>query len=218
MAKNSLISPIQFLGIAFTLGIFIFLVFFIDTAELGEWVLQAGSWAPIVFILLKMSTIVIAPISGTLLYPLVGLLFGFWEGWLYVGIGDFLGYSTAFFISRILGQKIVLRLISQNETGMLSKIVAHMSTTKGFLYICIVFFFSPELLSYGAGLSKLPYWKFILILWSGSMLATSLLVAFGSKFSVSGNDSLLLTLGLPLVGGCVALIGGWFFLRALKKE
>lgn len=206
------------LGIVGILCLFAFLVSFLDAEKLQEWVVRSGVWAPVTFVLLKTTTIVVAPISGALLYPLVGLLFGFWEGMIYVGIGDFLGYSIAFFIGRMFGEKIVGHLVTQEGTGLLSRIVAHMSTTKGFLQMCLTFFYAPELLAYGAGLSRLPYWKFILILWPGSIAGTSLLVAFGSSFNLTQTDSLFITFGMPILGGILMLTGGWFFIRSLKQR
>ena len=93
----------NFWGIGLTLVAIITLALFVDIGSLRIWVEGAGVWAPLVFIILKVSTIVIAPLSGSPLYPLVGLLFGFWPGILYVALGDFIGYTTTFFIGRKLG-------------------------------------------------------------------------------------------------------------------
>lgn len=180
--------------------------------------MQAGYWAPLTFVVVKISTIVVAPLSGTMLYPMAGLMFGFWPGILYIAIGDFFGYSIAFFISRYLGQSIVLKLISKNEKGILSKIVDRMSTVRGYIYTCLMFFFSPELLAYGAGLSKLKYWKFILILWPGSVLGTSVLVVFGSHWNASVEDSVLLSVLTPIIGGILIVVAGWLFMMGLKNE
>jgi len=159
--QNKPSEQTNFIGIGLTILIILALVFFIDITSLKVWVEKAGAWGPAVFILLKISTIVIAPLSGSPLYPLVGLLFGFWPGMLYVAFGDFLGYTIAFYISRIFGRKIVLRLISNKEEGMLARIMDHISSPKGFIQACLTGFALPEILSYGAGLSRLSYIKFI---------------------------------------------------------
>jgi uncharacterized membrane protein YdjX (TVP38/TMEM64 family) len=59
-------------------------------------VLVAGSglWAPVVFMALKASTYVIAPLSGTPMKLAGGALFGVWEGLLYTTIGDLLVLPT----------------------------------------------------------------------------------------------------------------------------
>ncbi len=204
------------LNLVIVFGLIIAASFLIDISQLKQLILTAGIWAPVIFVLLKILTIVIAPLSGSPLYPLVGLFFGFWPGVFYVAIGDFLGYSFAFFISRICGQKAVMRLISKNENGLMARMVEKIGTGKGFFQACLTCFALPELLSYAAGLSKLAYWKFILILWPASVIGTSLLVFAGASFDIS-QQPLLISLAVPALGSLCVFVGGYFFIRGLKK-
>ena len=157
------------------------------------------------------------PLSGSPLYPLVGLLFGFWPGILYVAFADFLGYTIAFYISRFLGRRIVNKLISNKEEGVLNRIIEHISKTKGFLQACLTFFALPEILAYGAGLSKLPYWKFIIILWPFFTAMTAILVLFGSVLQPS-KGTLFIGFLIPAAGAIAMLIGGYIFMRGMKKR
>ncbi len=216
MDKNSS-EQFNLIGVGVMLAVLIALSFIVDIDTLKTWVIQAGVWAPLVFILLKISTVVIAPLSGSPLYPLVGLLFGFWPGLLYVALGDFIGYTVTFFISRIFGRSIVMKMISKKEEGLLAKIVYHIGTGKGFFHACLTCFALPELLSYGAGLSRIRYITFILILWPAATVATGLLVLFGS--SLGGSDSsLLISAGMPLLGAIAMIMGGSFFVKAIKSK
>lgn len=215
--RGKITEQLNIVGIAVTLGLIFLLSLFIDIDTLKEVVVEAGIWAPLIFILLKMSTVIVAPLSGGPLYPIVGLVFGFWPGILYVLIGDFLGYTGAFFISRVFGYPVVRKIIATNEHGMLSKIVKHVGTTKGFLHMCLTCFALPELISYGAGLSKLPYWKFITILMSLAFVASSFLVLIGS--SLGGADHpLFITLAIPVIGAGIMAVGGWLFIRGVSKK
>ncbi|HEY0908210.1 MAG TPA: VTT domain-containing protein [Candidatus Paceibacterota bacterium] len=207
----------NFIGAGIMLAALIALSFIVDVDTLKAWIIDAGVWAPVVFILLKISTVVIAPLSGSPLYPLIGLLFGFWPGLFYVALGDFIAYTLTFYISRIFGQKIVMKMISKKEEGLLAKIVEHIGTGKGFFHACLTCFALPELLSYGAGLSRIRYVTFILILWPAATVATGVLVLFGS--SLSGSEkSLLISAGLPIVGAVAMLVGGSFFVKAIKRK
>lgn len=210
-------EQLNFVGAGLTLLAIILLAIFVDISAFKIWVEKAGVWGPLVFILLKISTIVIAPLSGSPLYPLVGLIFGFWPGILYAAIGDFLGYTIAFYISRILGRRIVLKLIRSKEGGMLSRIVDHMSSTKGFLQALFMFFGIPELLAYGAGLSHLSYIRFISVLWPIVVVFTAVLVFFGSTLQPRGG-SVLIGFALPVAGALAMLIGGYFFMHGIKKK
>lgn len=207
----------NFLGAGLTILVLVLLVWLVDVSALRVWVEKAGVWGPLVFILLKISTIVIAPVSGAPLYPLVGLLFGFWPGILYVAIGDFLGYTIAFYISRIFGQKIVFKLLSGKEEGLVARIIDHVGDAKGFFQACLTLFALPEVLSYGAGLSQLKYAKFISILMPFSLTAASILVFFGSILKPN-SSSLLISLALPVAGGIAILIGGTLFMKSIRGK
>lgn len=216
MEEQKPTEQLNFVGAGVTLVVIILLAVFIDIGSLKIWVEKAGVWGPAVFILLKISTIVIAPLSGSPLYPLVGLIFGFWPGILYAAIGDFLGYTIAFYISRILGRQVVLKLISSKEGGLLSRIVDHIGSTKGFLQALVMFFGIPELLAYGAGLSHLSYIRFISILWPIVIMFTAILVFFGSILEPS-TESVLIGFALPIAGVLAMMIGGFFFMRGIRK-
>lgn len=204
-------------GIGITILVIVAIAYFVDISSLRTYVETAGVWGPIIYILLKVSTIVIAPLSGSPLYPLAGLIFGFWPGILYIVIGDFLGNSTAFFISRIFGQKIVFKLLSGKEESLVARIVDHISDAKGFFQATLTLFALPEVLSYGAGLSRLSYFKFIGILLPFGITVSSILVFFGSILKPD-SSSLLVALIIPVLGAVIIIVGGYLFMRAVKKN
>ncbi len=123
---------------------------------------NAGVWTPLVFILLKIVSIIIAPLSGTPYYLLAKPLFGLVEGFVYLMIADILGYSAAFGISRVWGRKLVMRLLG-SQTEQVDFLIDKIGKWKEFLYFRIVFFYFAELPSYVAGLTQLPYWQFLAI-------------------------------------------------------
>lgn len=206
------------IGVGVTILALVALSFVIDIEELKGWVINAGPWAPLLFILLKISTVVIAPISGSPLYPLIGLLFGFFPGFLYATLGDFLGYTIAFMISRYFGRNLVLRLIEKNESGLLARIVDRISDQKGFFFACLAFGVFPELLAYGAGLSRLSYWRFIMVLWPMSMVVSATLVLFGSSISLTDGSFLGASLIPMAIGGLVFATGLFLFYRHFKTD
>lgn len=209
--------PINIPGAIATGVLILVFVLVFDIDSIKQMIASAGIWAPLLFMLLKASTIIIAPLSGAPLYPLVGIFFGFYPGILYAIAGDFIGYTTAFFISRTFGRPFVERIISKNEKGLLSNIVDHVGTVRGFLHMCMTCFALPELIAYGTGLSKLAYWKFILILWPASSIAAAVLVYIGSHIGTS-DKSYVLSVGGLLLAGTVMLSGIWFFFRSVKKK
>ncbi|MFA5999948.1 MAG: VTT domain-containing protein [Candidatus Paceibacterota bacterium] len=215
--ENGLSEQFNFIGVGITIIVIFLLSFLIDIESLKMWVMGVGIWAPLAFIFLKILTLVVAPLSGSPLYPLVGLLFGFWPGLLYVALGDFLGFTICFGISRIFGKKIAEKIIGDKDKNLLSKIINHVGTPKGFFHASLALFVSTEILSYGAGLSKLPYLKFILILWPISLIVSIILVLLGSNL-IPSNSSLVISAGVPMLGALCIAIGGSLFVRAVKAK
>jgi len=179
-------------------------------------VAKAGFWGPMVIIIAKILTIVVAPLSGAPLYLLAGVFFGFPLGLVYVAIGDFIGYTTSFYIARVFGRQVVNRFISLNEQALFTRIVVHLGTFKGYIQSCFIFFPLPELLSYGVGLTSLAYWKFIIVLFPGSCLITGLIVLTGDYFGQSDSSLILMGL-LPFMGFIMVIAGIWFFSKNIRK-
>lgn len=190
----------------FTVLFLVYLTTIIKEESLREFIVDSGAWAPLVFILAKISTVVIAPLSGAFIYPLAGILFGTKTGLLYVVIADFIGYSTAFFISRILGRKKVEKFFEQSEAGTLHKIVSIVGTPKGFFTACFLFFPVPELLAYGGGLSRLPYRYFVSIIMPLSALGSFVLVSLG-EFIGFNKELILAMLGIFI--SLLIVVGLW---------
>ena len=210
-------EQMNLMGIGLTILVIIAVAYFVDLSTLRTWVEGVGIWGPLVFILLKISTVVVAPLSGSPLYPLAGLIFGFWPGILYIAVGDFLAHTTTFYISRIFGQRIVFKLLSGKEEGIVARIVDHIGDTRGFFQACLTCFALPEVLSYGAGLSRLSYIKFIGILMPFLITVASILVFFGSILKPN-SESLLIALVIPVAGALAIIIGGTLFMKSLKQK
>jgi uncharacterized membrane protein YdjX (TVP38/TMEM64 family) len=121
-------------------------------------------------------------------------------------------------ISRYFGRSLVLKLIEKNESGLLARIVDRIGDQKGFFYACLAFGVFPELLAYGAGLSRLSYPKFIVVLWPLSMVVSATLVLFGSSISLSDGSFLGASLIPMAIGGAVFATGLFLFYRHLKKD
>jgi uncharacterized membrane protein YdjX (TVP38/TMEM64 family) len=203
-------------GILLALGVIVILGLFVDLDALKDSVLAAGIWAPLAFIALKTLTVVMVPLSGAPLYPIVGAFFGFFPGVFYVIIGDAIGYTIAFFLSRTLGLPIVSKWIATDEQSIFKRAVDHVGTIKGFLHTCLTLGAVPELIAYAAGLTKLPYRIFIPVMIMLSAAVSSILVYIGATFGTEGT--LATTIILPLAALVIIAIGGTLFMRAIAKE
>jgi uncharacterized membrane protein YdjX (TVP38/TMEM64 family) len=125
-----------------------------DTIQ--NWVVSFGWWGPVVYVILyTLRPLLFFP---ALIFTLAGgLAFGPWWGTFYVILGASLGAYLCFGVSRLLGQQRCralwtksLSLQTWNEN----------SATSGFrtiLMMRVVPLFPYDLVSYGAGLSKIKF-------------------------------------------------------------
>lgn len=177
MTKKEFIKNI--IWIVVILLIFYFSIKLIGTENIQEKVKSVGVFGPLIFIFLKASTVVFAPLSGMPLYLSAGILFGFFKGILYILIGDFIGFTVAFHISRIFGKKVAGYFLSRNGMKAVKRVINHMEATRGLVQSCFVFIGFPEVVCYGAGLTKIPYLKFISTIMTIGAIPSIILVALG---------------------------------------
>ncbi|MDQ3539242.1 MAG: VTT domain-containing protein, partial [Chloroflexota bacterium] len=78
-----------------------------------DWLDGLGPWAPLVFIILMMTAIVVSPVPSVPLDIAAGLAFGFVWGTIYVLIGAELGAIIAFSIARKLGRPRLARRLPE---------------------------------------------------------------------------------------------------------
>src|SRR3989344_7099265 len=107
----------NFIGLAGLIGVLAIAFYFLDIEEMRVQIERAGLWAPLLFIFAKATTIVVAPLGGSPLYPIAGALFGFWKGIFLLVIGDAIGGGVFFFFSRIFWGQLRARMIGKE--GML---------------------------------------------------------------------------------------------------
>lgn len=121
---------------------------------------SAGVFAPLAYIGLKASTYVIAPLSGTPIKLAGGALFGFWEGFIYVMIGDTLGACLNFYIARIFRVKGITKLAGKKALKQIDETTRHVGGWKALLVARLLLSSLYDFISYAAGLSNLKFKHF----------------------------------------------------------
>lgn len=175
------------------------------------WVAGAGTWAPLVFIGLKASTYVIAPLSGTPMKLAGGALFGVWEGLLYTTIGDMLGGSLNFWIARLLGRPAIRRVAGAKAIQQVDDTAAHVGGWRALLVARLVLSSLYDFISYAAGLSKLPFKHYLWVTLVGG-LPTGLMYVFIGDRLTTGPSAIYILLGM------VAIVGVAIWMRRGKKS
>ena len=165
-------------------------------ARIQERLQAAGPLAPLVFILVMAATVVL-PVPTFPLDVLAGRIFGPIFGTLYAVAGATLGAMASFLLARWLGRDLVARFLKghinfcrQCSDRLLTKVV---------LLARLVPAVSFDVVSYGAGLTKMSLTKFAVASFLGMLPLTFAYVSFGP----------LLTVGAPVTwfgGGGVVLL------------
>jgi uncharacterized membrane protein YdjX (TVP38/TMEM64 family) len=144
---------------------------------------SAGGWGPLVFILLKITVNVIAPLSGAPLLITGSVLFGTWEGLTYIVIGDILGVHSNFWIARRLGRPGIQRFIGERAVRQVDQAVRHAGGWRALMVASLLFSMLYDFISYAAGLSNIRYWHFFWITFLSCVPTIILYMLIGNTFA-----------------------------------
>ncbi len=187
--------PIKFLFFAVLLAAVIVLPFLFKNAafpgpdRIKGWLEAAGALAPVLYMAV-MALIVATPIPSLPLNLAAGAFFGPLPGTLYSVSGATCGALISFTIARFLGREFIERFLKSHihfctpcSDRLLTRVV---------FFTRLVPVFSFDLISYGAGLTKMSARNFILANFLGMMPLTFVYNYFGSAFVVGRGLSLAL--------------------------
>lgn len=157
---------------------------------------EAGWLAPLVYIFLRVIAIVVTVVPNAPLDIAGGMLFGPFWGTIYALIGSEAGAIACFFLARRLGREAITRLLHREIT--LSNRIAQRQLAYIILIARLEPIFSFALVSYGAGLTRMPLGSFALSTLIGMTPGTIILNYYGRSF-FSGSLILQISLGLLMV-------------------
>jgi len=161
MAKSTLQRIKPFIPIAIIVLLICLLSFYIPKEKLVEVVKNAGVFAPVVFILLNLTTFIIAPLSGTPIVAIGYYLFGS-KVVLYGFVVILISSVINFWISRIWGVKLVSKIVGKK--GM--EEINEYTKEYGFLTLFVTRFFLrgfDDVISYAAGLTSMKFTPYLII-------------------------------------------------------
>ena len=198
-----------------TIGCAYWLTVSIGIDRLEDIVKTAGIWAPLAVIALKMTTIIVVPLGGGPVYAIAGAAFGFWKGLAVTAIGDVLGFSVAFYLSRFFGHSIVTFFVPRPHLPLLEKIISRGAKLSAFLKARLAFLGFPEIFAYAAGLTKVSFPVFIISMMVPHTPGTTVAILFGNAIFSGNIIFLVLT---SILAFTVAFVGGWWFHRDIMQE
>ena len=131
--------------------------------ELRALIDEAGAFAGIVFFLLQMLTVIVAPIPSNVTMMAGALALGFWPSLLLGIAAIWAGSLIMFLLSRRLGQRAVQGFIDRTVMEKYLPVIEEKQDV--FLFLTLLFpFFPDDMLCILAGLTTMPAGRFALIM------------------------------------------------------
>ncbi len=171
---------------------------FTDREQIKAFVTSFGSGAPVVFIIIQILQVLLAPFPGEATGFIGGYLFGATKGFLFSSIGLTAGSLINFTIGRFLGKRFVRKLIPTAQLERMDNVVKR----EGVIVLFVLFIFPgfpKDYLCLFLGLSAIPLKIFIILTAIGRMPGTLMLSLQGSYVFEQRYGWFVLILGLCLV-------------------
>lgn len=212
--KSNWYKILDYAWVILAIFVFIATIKYLNDGTLQIKVAALGLWAPIVIVLLKISTLVFAPLGGMPLYILSGALYGTTKGFLLCFVGDIIGTVICFLISRKYGIRAVKFFAGQDNFEKIKKALGILDNTKSFIKARLAFITIPELLAYAAGLSSIKFMKFMLLQIPLYIPTGFILVFLGSTIA---QFTAKYAIAVSLIGFVLASLGIWALSRDYRK-
>lgn len=168
---------------------------------------QSGAWAPVLFSLLMIAGILVAPIPTSPLTLMAPKLFGVWGGLAISLMSATIGAAIAFLVARRLGERLLDRYPEYRKWREL--LPADLTAFAVFLLRLPP---SPtfDAVSYLAGLTSISLWQFLVATFLGMIPVTAALCFMGALVPA-------VWLG-PLLAGVVAYSGFRIWRKRTQPE
>jgi len=147
--------------------------------QVKKMIIEAGAWGPLVYILMQVAQVFIAPIPGQIVGLIGGYLFGVFWGVLYTMIGATIGFTLIFVLTRKLGRPFVERFVNQKALCKFD----HLANEKGAMVFFLIFLlpaFPDDIISFIAGLTTIRIRTLVLVSVTGRLPGYLLLCLTGN--------------------------------------
>ncbi|MGV0023431.1 TVP38/TMEM64 family protein [Phormidesmis priestleyi] len=142
---------------------------------------NSGIWAPVIFVVVCASTLIVAPLSGSSFFVAGGVLFDKNSAFFLSFFASIIGCSINFWISRTFGRRIAERLVGKTDLEQLDRFIDRLSAHRSIFYIILLMPLSQDIVSYAVGLTRVNYWRFLVALIVSAIAVVAAYVYLGSS-------------------------------------
>ena len=119
-------------------------------------------YSQLVYFLVQLASVILAPIPSNLTAAAGGMLFGAWPAFLLTFAAVTVGSLLVFWLARVLGQSFADRVVSRRLSEKYQDVIR--SKTSVFLTLAFLFpYFPDDVLCILAGLTDIPLRRFLII-------------------------------------------------------
>jgi uncharacterized membrane protein YdjX (TVP38/TMEM64 family) len=144
-------------------------------AALRDWIQSLGALGPVVFVFIYAAATT-AALPGLAITIVAGAIFGSVAGVIVVSIGSTLGASLAFLIARYFARDATAKWLAKREKF---KKLDDLTEKHGAVIVAIVRLvplFPFNFVNYGFGITRVPFWTYVVWSWLCMLPATILYV------------------------------------------
>jgi uncharacterized membrane protein YdjX (TVP38/TMEM64 family) len=151
----------------------------------------AGVFAPLIYILVKVVTFVVAPLSSGPIQLFSGVAFGLIPGTIYTLIGEVIGGSINFWLARRFGRPVVERVVGKDEMPRIDRFINQIVDWKTLLYARIFLFSIYDFVSYAVGFSRLSFRTYAIISAGAGVIPTFIAALLGTTLTEESSGLIL---------------------------
>lgn len=216
MRKTQIIKRLLFIILIIVI---VFSHFVFDLSEyfcpdqIKKWLLSAGVFAPFLYMGIMALAVIVSPIPSLPLDIAAGAYFGPYFGTLYSVAGALAGAAVSFMIARLIGRELIERFL-----GGHINFCAHCSDkvlTKLVFMSRLLPLVSFDIVSYGAGLTKMSMKYFIAATFFGMIPLTFVYNYFGSVLIPGRGITVILGV---FMAALFFIVPGWLERSGLMKK
>lgn len=174
-----------------------------DFQVIKDFVASYGPYAVVISFSLMILQAVAAPLPAFLITFANANLFGWWQGAILSWTSAMAGAALCFFIARILGRDVVVKLTSNSALNQIDQFFGKYGR-QSILIARLLPFMSFDLVSYAAGLTKMSFRSFFIATGIGQLPATIVYSYVGGM--LTGGAKLLVTALLILFALSVLVV------------
>lgn len=184
----------KFFLIVISVGILIYILQVFGIDKLRSRVEEIGPLAPIGIFILRFTSITIPALPSTAYSILSGFMLGFKKGLLVICLADLSSCSLSFYLSRKYGRGLIRNIVGNKFMHRVESFSQKHLEDNFFLMTALLMTGLFDFVSYGIGLTKTPWIKFLPALIISILLSNPPVVAIGAGLLNEGGRVLIIAL------------------------